>query len=188
MARSRSSSPTRKESSSKGRSPLMTAVMENMQVQFVLAAVFIVLIIVAYISMYDVSWWTAVSSKTPSWGNSQWLIGIMFLLWYLAVTAIATMGLLDPKNRSSFKMFYVAMFVFVSLEAVVIAYLYSNKQQKYNYGFTAFMVAVVLTLLLVYWSYANSTRETMMTTMIPSVVALGTGAYLTYWAYKVKNA
>lgn len=174
----RKSSPRKKTSSG--------SIYNDQTMQLMFLIVILVIGFSWYYLKYGTTWWTAVSSKVPSWGNSEWLILLMVLVFYIAFT-MACMNEIRQHNTQQTKTVATAMFIFASVQVAVFAYLYSNDQQKYSYGYTNFTLLTILTAFLVYYSYSCCGRTTGAA-MAPSVLALASVVYLMAWSYKVKTA
>lgn len=178
-------STPRKKSSPRKR--MSSASMYNDRtMQLMLLIVLLVVAFAWYYLKYGTSWWTALQTKVPSWGNSEWLILIMVLVFYISFL-VTCMNEIRQHGTSDTKTFASVMFIFASVQVAIFSYLYSNDQQKYSQGFTNFVLLAILTVVLAYYSYTCCGRVTVAT-MAPSALALASVVYLTFWSYKVKNA
>ncbi len=182
MARSPS-----KRSRSRSRSPARSMSMSNMYQDKNFQIYLLVMVLVAvwfwYYARKDVKWFTAISPKAPSWGNSEVLIIFIVFLWYVMFALICLMYLKQRSENSDAKMVTNILFLVATVQIMVFIYLVSNAVQKFSETFTNFVIAGLVTLFLVYKAYLLGNRMIV----IPSVLALGSILYMIFWSYHVKN-
>lgn len=151
------------------------------QVFLIYLALVVVVVIVSYLyTRKGDNWWANVRHHTPSWGQSEALILVLFLFFYLAVTfsslALAR-HISDQQERS------VVHLTFVLISILLFAYFYASADgnEHHEEGFYVVLSALLLGLVLVYLAYRNWHIHSLWS----SGFAIAVGIYLTIWTWKV---
>lgn len=140
-------------------------------------------IVVCYLyATKDADWWTNVGPRAPDFGDSETLVLVALLLWFLIVVYMAH-ALTEVMKNPKEEMFVYGMYALTCF--LSIAYFYNLRDPSQNYA-NALLVAIlllVLTLMFAFFAY----KVYHVRSLFASIVAVILAGTLVYWTYEVKN-